>query len=118
MRLVKDGRNDFHKFWGMMENCAITFSMQYETNGVYKIANKAGTLIRKFPIPGDITYEYYIAYEFEPEDTNEVGVFTGEFNIIFFDTNQNNLEIGNLKVPIQEELYIHVIDSFTVATAT
>ena len=92
--------------------------MQYEKNGIYKVANKAGTLLRKTAIPGDVTYEYYIAYKFAPEDVNEVGVFTGEFNIIFFDSDQNNLEIGNLKVPIQEELYINVIDSFTVATAT
>lgn len=117
MRLIKDGRNDFHKFWEMMENSAITFSMKNTKNGVYKVANVPGTIIKKEDFTSNLEAEYYIAYNFQPEDTNEVGVFTGEFNIIFFDTNQNNLETGNLKVPIQEELYIHVLDSFTVATA-
>lgn len=116
MRLVKDGRNDFHHFWSLLENSAITFSMKNSKNGVYKIANVAGTVIRKEPFDGDTSEEYYIAYYFQPEDTNEVGVFIGEFNIIFFDANQNNLEIGNLKVPIQEELYVHILDSMTVAT--
>ena len=33
-----------------------------------------------------------------------------EFKII-------HTEIGDLKVPIKEEMYIHVIDSFTLATS-
>ncbi len=116
MRLIKDGRNDFHKFWIMMENCAITFSMKRLDNGIFKVANAPGRLILKPAIPGDSTHEYFIGYDFQAGDTDETGVFTGEFNIIFYDSDHNNAEIGNLKVPIQEELYIHVIDSFTTAT--
>jgi hypothetical protein len=116
MRLVKDGRNDFRKFWIMMENCAITFSMKRLDNGIFKIANVPGRLILKPEIPGDTNREYFIGYDFQVGDTDETGVFVGEFNIIFYDSDHNNAEIGNLKVPIQEELYIHVVDSFTTAT--
>lgn len=117
MKLVQDGRNDFRKIWQMLENCAITFSMKNSKNGVYKVANATGKLILK-PSSIDINnHEYYIGYEFESSDTNEVGVFNGEFNIKFFDMENNNSEIGDLKVPIKEDLYIHVIDSFTLATA-
>lgn len=117
MRLVRDGRNDFRKFWTMMENCAITFSMKDTKNGVYKVANAAGELILKEEPAGNTDHEYYIAYRWQPSDIDETGVFAGEFNIKFFDTGDNNTEIGDLKVPIKEELYIHVIDSFTFATA-
>lgn len=117
MRLVKDGRNDYHHFWEMLENSAITFSMKNTKNGVYKVGNAAGEIIRKVDNSGNFPPEYYIAYRWLPQDVDEVGVFTGEFNIIFFDPQQNNLETGNLKVPIAEELYIHVLDSYTVATA-
>ncbi len=117
MRLVKDGRNDFRNIWHMLENSAITFSMKNTKNGVYKVANAVGKLILK-PNNLDIAnHEYYIGYEFQLSDTNEVGVFTGEFNIKFLDMDNNNAEIGDLKVPISEDLYIHVIDSFTLATA-
>lgn len=117
MKLVQDGRNDFRAIWHMLENCAITFSMKNTKNGVYKVANAAGKIILK-PNNIDIAnHEYYIGYEFQPSDTNEVGVFTGEFNIKFFDMDTNNSEIGDLKVPIMEDLYIHVTDSFTLATA-
>jgi hypothetical protein len=116
MRLVKDGRNDFRHFWEMMENCAITFSMKDTKTNVYKVANVAGELIQKTPISGNTDEEYYIAYRWQTGDTNEMGVFIGEFNIKFFDANQNNLEIGDLKVPIRDTLYIHIIDSFTFST--
>lgn len=116
MRLIKDGRNDFHNFWSMMENCAITFSMKNTKNGTYKVANVAGTLIQRNSDIGNTTDEYYIAYRFQVGDTDEIGVYVGEFNIKFFDTVQNNLEIGDLKVPIEEPLYIHILDSFTVST--
>ena len=117
MKLVQDGRNDFRHIWGLLENCAITFSMKNSKNGVYKVANATGEIILKEAVAGTTYHEYYIGYEFQPSDTNEVGVFTGEFNIKFLDTGNNNAEIGDLKVPIQEELYIHVLDSYTLATA-
>jgi hypothetical protein len=116
MRLVQDGRNDFHQFWHMLENCAITFSMKNTKNGVYKIANASGVLIPREDDSGSVDHQYFIGYEWQPSDINEVGVFTGEFNVKFFDTGNNSAEIGDLKVPIQEELYIHVLDSYTLAT--
>lgn len=116
MKLVQDGRYDFRKFWIMMENCAITFSMKNTKNGVYKVANAAGKLILKQNSSGNPNTEYYIGYEFDPMDTNEEGVFIGEFIIKFFDEKNNNAEIGDLRVPIHSDLYIHVLDSFTHST--
>jgi hypothetical protein len=117
MKLVQDGRNDFHHVWRMLENCAITFSMKNSKNGVYKVANAVGKLILRENNTGSSDQEYFIGYEFTPSDTNDTGVFIGEFNVKFYDSQNNNLEIGDLKVPIKEELYIHVMDSFTLATS-
>lgn len=113
MKLVQDGRNDFRHFWRMMENSTITFSMKNSKNGVYKVANEAGFLIAAPSINGNADQGYFIGYQFNTEDTNETGVFMGEFNITFLDMENNNSEIGDLKVPIREDLYIHILDSFT-----
>jgi len=117
MKLVQDGRNDFRHLLRMLENCAITFSMKNSKNGVYKVANAVGKLILRENVTGDVDHEYFIGYEFNASDTNEIGVFTGEFNVKFYDSENNSTEIGDLKVPIKEEMYIHVIDSFTLATS-
>lgn len=110
MKLINDGRNDFNKFAEMLENSAITFSMKDEKTGIYKVANKEGKLILKKPAYTDSKREYYIGYDFTPEETNRPGIYIGEFKIIFF--NENIEQTGNLIIPIADTLYIHIIESF------
>jgi hypothetical protein len=56
-------------------------------------------------LPAGSTPEYYIYFQFTERDTNTVGRYVGEFLI-------KNDE-GNLILPLREEIYINVQDSFT-----
>jgi len=104
MQIVKDGRNDFRNFMESLENATITFSMRDEGTGVLKIASKRAYITEKFLDNPDAPTEYYIYYQFTTSDTAKVGRFVGEFSIT---TSQ-----GELIVPIRENLYINVTDSF------
>jgi hypothetical protein len=112
LRLYHDGRNDYRRFDEMLENSVITFSMKDQATGIYKIANKEARIMLTDPcdITGGSDKEYYIAYDFTSEDTEKPGIYIGEFKIIFLNSQlQPN---GSLIVPISEELYIHILDSF------
>jgi hypothetical protein len=110
MRLYRDGRNDYNRFEELLENSVITFAMKEEKTGIYKIANKEAKIILKDPCSENSKKEYYIAYDFTSEDTEKPGIYIGEFKINFLDTTlQPN---GELIVPIGEQLYIHILDSF------
>jgi hypothetical protein len=116
MRLYRDGRNDYNHFEEMIENSVITFAMKDQKTGIYKIANKEAKIILKDPCSENSKKEYYIGYEFTSEDTNKPGIFIGEFKIIFLNSDlQPN---GELIVPIGEQLYIHVLDSFVKSDVT
>jgi hypothetical protein len=110
MKLYRDGRNDYNRFDDLLENSVITFAMKDEKTGIYKVANKEAKIILKDPCDINSKKEYYIVYDFTTDDTNKPGIYLGQFKITFLnDCVQTN---GDLIVPIAEELYIHVIDSF------
>jgi hypothetical protein len=110
MRLYRDGRNDYNRFEDLLENSVITFAMKDEKTGIYKVANKSARVTVKDPCSENSKKEYYITYDFTKDDTEKPGVYIGEFKIIFLNTQlQPN---GELIVPIGEQLYIHVLDSF------
>lgn len=110
MKLYRDGRNDYNRFDDLLENSVITFAMKDEKTGIYKVANKEAKIILKDPCDINSKKEYYIVYDFTTDDTNKPGIYLGQFKITFLnDCIQTN---GDLIVPIAEELYIHVIDSF------
>lgn len=109
MKLFRDGRNDYNNIDELLENAAITFAMREQATGVYKVANKQANILLKDPCLTELKPEYYISYNFTEEETNKAGIYLGEFKIIFF----NGLTpSGELIVPISEQLYIHVLDSF------
>ena len=54
--------------------------------------------------------EYYIGYKFSKKETNETGIYRGEFKIDFLDDG------CTLIVPIREDLIIQVLDSQTMST--
>lgn len=114
MKVIEDSNLDYQKFMTMLENSAITFSMRELNTGAYKIANRQGGIVlRKKRVNNAQQDEYYIYYKWQSKDTNKVGEFQGEFHIDFFGS-----ETGNLIVPTQENLIIHVGDSFTKTTIT
>ena len=55
-------------------------------------------------LPDGATPEYYIYFKFTSRDTNTPGRYQGQFLI--------KNEEGNLILPIRENLYINVQDSF------
>jgi hypothetical protein len=74
----------------------------------WKVFNKQGLII---PVESDCgtKQEYYIGYKFSKKETNQAGMFKGEFKIDFLDDG------CTLIVPIREDLIIHVLDSQTMS---
>ena len=106
LKLINDGRNTYRTIYDMLENAAITFSM-IDDNGRYKVFNKQALLL---PVDKELCKEdgeYYLGYQFTEKDTNEAGVYKAEFRINFLDNSTS------LVVPIREDLYVTVLDSFT-----
>lgn len=104
LELVKDGRNDYKKFYEMVQNSNITFCMTELSTGIKRIGNKKALCIVKESTDDSVDEEYYIGYKFTEKDTKKAGSFIGEFTIEFLD------DSGILIVPIREELYIHVLE--------
>ena len=101
MELYNDGRTDFNKFFEMIQNSTITFSMEDVDTGVLKIANEPAILL---PKDGCGTDEYFICYKWKARDTKTSGRYKGYFKIVFGEVYGGE----TLIVPIQEELVIVV----------
>jgi hypothetical protein len=109
MILVKDGRHDFQKFFEMIQNADITFSMRNIENGIDKIVNSKAFIKM---VEGECcTEEYEICYQFSKREVNVPGTYKGQFTINFGDDLKNDsyeYPKGTLVVPIKEELEIIV----------
>ena len=104
MELINDGRNDFHKFFELIQNANIYFTMTDVITGVKRIAKRtAGTqlVLPKSDCTGE---EYYITYQFNSKETSQAGRYVGQFEIQFLDGT------GTLIVPIREQLYVNVLE--------
>jgi hypothetical protein len=103
MELINDGRNDFHKFFMLIQNANIYFTMTDVETGIKRIGRKrAGTALST---PVSCTgEEYYLVYQFSEKETLKVGRYVGQFTIDFQDGT------GTLIVPIREELFINILD--------
>lgn len=91
----------------MLENCAITFSMQDSETGNYLIANKAADLIVNTNFvenPDDDKYN--LAYKFSLSDTSKAGKFSGSFKIDFLGE-----YCGKITFPITGDIDIIIQDS-------
>jgi hypothetical protein len=106
MAVINDSRNTFRTIYDRLENAAITFSM-IDEDGNYKVFNKQALLL---PVDKELCKEdgeYYIGYKFDTKDTNTPGRYKAEFKIDFLDDG------CSLIVPIRDDLYVNVSDSFT-----
>lgn len=106
LKLIQDGINDFNEFHTMLENSSITFSMKNEKNGIFKILNRPGGIVAKTSIEPTAPTEYYVYYRWSTDDIDECGRYIAQFNINFLD------DCTNLIVPLREQLYINISDSF------
>ena len=104
LELIQDGRNDFRKFYDMIQNSNITFSMSDVITGNKRIGKKsAGTSL---VLPEDCVGDrYYLVYQFTEHDTAKAGRYVAQFNIDFLDGS------GTLIVPIREQLFINILDN-------
>jgi hypothetical protein len=109
MQVVKDGRAGYQELMETLELSTIYFSMINEATGIAKIVSSPCSIVSLIQADGAPT-EYYIYYQFTSRDTNTPGRYVGQFLI-----KQSGLlgtQQGNLIVPIREQLYINVEDSF------
>ena len=104
LQVVKDGRSDYHNFMDLIESSSIIFSMVDVETGIPKITSKPARFVSKTFIDPNTPTEYYIYYPFTKRDTNKVGRYEGQFML--------KNEQGDLIVPIREQLFITVQDSF------
>lgn len=100
MELINDGRYDHNKFYEMIQNATITFTMINKETNVIKVSNEEA-----FVYPKEGCEEtYYIYYPWTIRDTRLKGVYTGKFTITF----SNIYGGGTLIAPIQDELIIYI----------
>ena len=104
MLVVKDGRAGYQELMESLPVSSIYFSMKDTSTGIPKIVDAPCGIV-SLDLPAGATPEYYIYFQFTERDTNTVGRYVGEFLI-------KNDE-GNLILPLREEIYINVQDSFT-----
>lgn len=105
LELIQDGRNDYKKFYEMIQNANITFTMWDVETGMKKIGCRPATCLCKTCGESDCNEEqYYITYQFRAKDTAKAGSYVGKFEIEFLDGS------GTLIVPIREELFIHILE--------
>jgi hypothetical protein len=104
MQVVKDGRSGYQQLMQDLEVSAIYFSMIDTTNGIPKIIDAPCGIV-PLDLPAGSPPEYYIYFQFNSRDTNKTGRYKGEFLI-------KNDE-GNLILPLREEIYINIQDSFS-----
>jgi hypothetical protein len=104
LQVVKDGRSDYNHFMKEIELSSIFFSMVDVETGLIKINSKLAGFVEKTFSDPNAEPEYYIYYQFTSIDTNKVGRYEGQFLLRNDD--------GVLIVPIREQLFINVQESF------
>jgi len=109
MQVVQDGRSDYIAFMESLEVSTIYFTMVDYYTGVPKIVSAPCEIVALTNLELGAPTEYYIYYKFTSKNIDTVGRYQGQFLI-------KNDE-GNLILPIREELYINVQDSFISETA-
>lgn len=109
MELIDDGRYSFQKSFmnKALQDSVVTFSMVDVETNTPKISNaKANVVLAN----NDSCEEKYILqYQWKDRDVKNSGVFKGFFEIKFngnISENGQVFPVGNLKVPIEEDLMI------------
>jgi hypothetical protein len=105
MQVVKDGRSDYQNFMNLMEVSSFAFSMINLDTGIPKIVSRPAYIVEKTFIEPQAEPEYYVYYQFRAIDTKTPGRYKGEFLM--------KSDEGNLLLPLRDELYINILDSFS-----
>jgi hypothetical protein len=102
INVIKDGRSDYNRSMRFLSETDIFFSMVDTETGIPRITSRPAGLIRK----NDSEDEYYVYYQFTPFDSKKVARYKGQF--LFRN------ETGVLTLPLSEEIYINVTESFAL----
>ena len=103
MQVVKDGRAGFLQLMEDLAVSTIFFTMVDVETGIPKIVSAPCSIVPLI-LPVGAAPEYYVYFQFTARDTNTPGRYSGEFML--------RTAEGNLILPIREELYVNVQDSF------
>jgi len=106
INVIKDGRSDYDRSMRFLSETDIFFSMINVDNDIPKITSRPAGLMAKPQLDESSTTEYYVYYQFTPFDTKQTGRYKGQF--LFRDNT------GVLVLPLNEEIYINVTDSFII----
>lgn len=109
MELIDDGRYSFQKSFmnKVLQDSNVTFSMVDVETNIPKISNAKANVVLA---DNDSCEEKYILqYQWKDRDVKNSGIFKGFFEIKFngnISENGQVFPVGNLKVPIEEDLMI------------
>lgn len=113
MELICDGRYDYKKSYlynNAIQNADVTFSMKNVDTDILKVSkSKADVVLANNE---GCETRYLLQYKWKERDVKEKGSFKGWFEIKFNDDiYEDGVEYpsGNLIVPIEEELVIHIL---------
>lgn len=109
MELINDGRYDFQKSLinEALQDSVVTFNMKDEETGLLKISKAKANIV----LSGEESCDekYVLQYKWNKRDVAKPGFYKGWFEIIFngnLTSEGVEYPIGNLIVPIEEELRI------------
>jgi hypothetical protein len=106
INVIKDGRSDYDRSMKYLNETDIFFSMVDTETGIPKITSRPAGIIKKDPVIPNNDAEYYVYYQFTPFDTKKVARYKGQFMF--------RNETGYMVLPLSEEIYINVTDSFVL----
>lgn len=108
---IDDGRYSTTLLNIALQNATATFTMTDINNGKKVVVNQPVDIVQR----QDTSCEeiYVLEYKWKERDTKVPGVYKGEFRITFDDNivyEGKTFQSGTLIVPIQSELFIHVLE--------
>lgn len=106
INVIKDGRSDYNRSMKFLSETDVFFSMVDTATNIPRITTRPAGLMSKLAPSTASTSDYYVYYQFTPFDTKKVGRYKGQF--LFRD------DTGILILPLNEEIYINVTDSFVL----
>jgi hypothetical protein len=106
INVIKDGRSDYDRSMRYLEDTDIFFSMIDVDTQIPRITSRPAGIMKKEPLEPNYVDEYYVYYQFTPFDTKKVARYKGQF--LFRN------ETGILTLPLNQEIYINVTDSFII----
>jgi hypothetical protein len=104
MQVVQDGRSSYLDLMEALPLSTIFFSMVDVYTGIPKVVSAPCYIVSLIMNEPGAPPEYYIYFKFTEMDTDTPGRYQGQFLI--------KNETGNLILPLREQLYINIEDSF------